>query len=249
MLLPIPRGIHGEGIPLTRSFSFLSFGRQFRLGGKKEKRVLDLVAEHLAMVQKCAKELKQMTSSLEHMNWVLVKDQTEIISRYEKMADDIHREAVIQIAQGAFFAGMREDFLDLIEQIDEIADASQDAARIISEAPVERRALDCLYEGDSTLRTFVEGIDTCVATLAESVKSLRTDAEAAVTKALEVESIEEAVDQIKADLVSRLSARRSQIDVFSYLQVRELILKLDDVADAAEDCSDLVITIVVKAVS
>jgi uncharacterized protein Yka (UPF0111/DUF47 family) len=37
--------------------------------------------------------------------------------------------------------------------------------------------------------------------------------------------------------------------VFSYLQVRELILKLDDVADAAEDCSDLVITIVVKAVS
>jgi len=234
---------------LTRSFKFLPFGREFRFGGKKEKRVLDLVAEHLAIVQKCAKELKQIVSSMEHMNWVLVKTQAETVSRYEKMADDIHREAVIQIAQGAFFAGMREDFLDLVEQIDEIADASQDAARVISEAPVERRALDCLYEGDPTLHRFVEGIDTCVATLAESVKSLRTDAETAVAKALEAESIEESVDQIKAELISRLSARRPQIDVFSYLQVRELILKLDDVADAAENCSDLVITIVVKAVS
>ena len=234
---------------MTRSFWVSLFGRQFRLGDKREKRVLDLIAEHLAMVQRCARELKNMVSSVEQMNWPLVKSQAEIVSRYESMADDIHRQAVVQIAQGAFFAGMREDFLDLIEKVDEIADASQDAARVMSEAPIERRVLDYLYAGDSTLHRFVDEIDTSITTLAESIESLRTDAETAVKKALEVERVEEAVDQIKAELISKLSTHRREIDVLGYLQVKELIFKLDEIADAAEDCSDLVITIVVKAVS
>jgi len=223
--------------------------RPFRFGSKREKRVLNLIAEHLAMVQRCAKELKNMISSVEQMNWALVKGQAEIVSRYESMADDLHREAVIQIAQGAFFAGMREDFLDLIEKVDDIADASQDAARAIAEAPIEPKILEYLQKGDPTLRQFVDCIDRCVTTLVESVESLRTNAELAVNKSLEVEKAEEAADQIKSELISRLSAHRQHIDTLTYLQVKETILKLDEVADAAENCSDLVITIVVKAVS
>lgn len=234
---------------MTKSFRFWRIGGQFRLSGKREKRVIDLIGEHLAIVRKCAKELTHMVSSVEQMNWVLVKDQSEIVSTYERMADDLHREAVIQIAQGAFFAGMREDFLDLIEKVDEIADTAQEAARIISEAPIERRVLSYLNEDDSTLRRLVEGIDTCIATLAESIESLRRNAEVAVNKSLEVERIEEEIDQTKAELISKLSKHRLEIDVLTYLQVKELIFRLDAVADAAEACSDLVITIVVKAVS
>ena len=165
------------------------------------------------------------------------------------MADDLHREAVIEIAQGAFFAGMREDFLDLIEKVDDIADASQEAARVIAEAPIDRKVLEYLQKGDSTLRRFVDCIDTCVTTLGESIESLRTNAEVAVYKSLEVEKAEEAADQIKSELISTLSAHRQHIDVLTYLQVKEAIFKLDEVADAAENCSDLVITVVVKAVS
>jgi len=233
---------------MTKS-SLWRIGAQFRLSGRREKRVIDLIGEHLAIVRKCAKELANMISSLEQMNWVLVKDQSEIVSTYERMADDLHKEAVIQIAQGAFFAGMREDFLDLIEKVDEIADKAQEAARIISEAPMERRVLGYLDEDGSTLRRLVEGIDTCIVTLAESIESLRTNAKAAVNKSLEVERIEEEIDQTKAELISRLSKHRLEMDVLTYMQVRELIFRLDDVADAAEACSDLVITIVVKALS
>jgi uncharacterized protein Yka (UPF0111/DUF47 family) len=82
-----------------------------------------------------------------------------------------------------------------------------------------------------------------------SVESLRTNAELAVNKSLEVEKAEEEADQIKSELISRLAAHRQHMDALTYLQVKEMILKLDEVADAAENCSDLVITIVVKAVS
>ena len=201
------------------------------------------------MVQRCAMELKNVISSVEQLNWALVKRQAEIVSKYESMADDLHREAVIEIAQGAFFAGMREDFLDLIEKVDDIADASQDAARVIAEAPIDRKVLEYLQKGDSTLRRFVDCIDTCVTTLGESIESLRTNAEVAVNKSLEVEKAEEAADQINSELILSLSTHRQQIDVLTYLQVKEAIFKLDEVADAAENCSDLVITVVVKAVS
>ena len=234
---------------MVRMFRLWSIGGPFRLGSKREKRVLDLIAEHLEMVQRCAKELKNIISAVEQMNWTLVRDQAEIVSRFESMADDLHREAVIQIAQGAFFAGMREDFLDLIEEMDDIADASQDAARAIAEAPIERRILEYLQEGDSILRQLVDCVYKCVTTLRESVESLRTNAEVAVNKSLEVEKIEEAADKIKSDLISKLSAHRQDIDALAYLQVKEAIFKLDEVADAAENCSDLIITIVVKAVS
>jgi predicted phosphate transport protein (TIGR00153 family) len=236
-------------LDLARFFRLSSFRTPFRFGSKREKRVLDLIAEHLAMVQRCAKELKNMISSAEQMNWALVKSQSEIVSKYESMADDIHREAVIQIAQGAFFAGMREDFLDLIEQVDDIADASQDAARAIAEAPIEPKIFEWLQNADPTLRQLVDCIDRCVTTLVESVESLRTNAELAVNKSLEVEKKEEAADEIKSELISRLSTHRQNTDALTYLQVKEMILKLDEVADAAENCSDLVITIVVKAVS
>jgi predicted phosphate transport protein (TIGR00153 family) len=234
---------------LARLFGLSSLGTPFRFGSKREKRVLDLIAEHLAMVQRCANELKNMVDSVEQMNWVLVKSQSEIVSRYESMADDLHREAVIQIAQGAFFAGMREDFLDLIEEVDDIADASQDAARAIAEAPIESRILEYLQKGDPTIRQLVDCVDRCVTILVESVESLRTNAELAVNKSLEVEKAEETADQIKSELISRLSTRRQKMDALTYLQVKEIILKLDEVADAAENCSDLVITIVVKALS
>ena len=234
---------------MARLSRFSSLGAPFRFGSKREKRVLDLIAEHLAMVQRCAKELTNMISSVEQMNWALVKSQSDIVSKYESMADDLHREAVIQIAQGAFFAGMREDFLDLMEGVDDIADASQDAARAIAEAPIDPKTVNYLQREDPTLHHFGECIDKCVATLVESVEYLRTNAELAVNKSLEVETMEEEADQIKSELISRLSAHRKHVDALTYLQVKEAILKLDEVADAAENSSDLVITIVVKATS
>jgi predicted phosphate transport protein (TIGR00153 family) len=243
-----PRRLQRGELDLARLFG-LSFGTPFRFGSKREKRVLDLIAEHLEMVQRCARELKNMIDSVEQMNWALVKSQSEIVSKYESMADDLHREAVIQIAQGAFFAGMREDFLDLIEEMDDIADASQDAARAIAEAPIEHRILEYLQEGDPTIRHLVDCVDRCVTILVESVESLRTNAELAVDKSLEVEKAEEAADQIKSELIARISTHRKDMDALTYLQVKEMILKLDEVADAAENCSDFVITIVVKALS
>lgn len=62
------------------------------LQGRKERKVIELIVQHLSMVQRCVKELKQMLSSLEQMNSLLVRNQAEIVSKFEGVADDLQAE-------------------------------------------------------------------------------------------------------------------------------------------------------------
>lgn len=222
--------------------------RHFRLAGRKEREVLRLFDEHMEMVLKTVRGLKQVIHSAQHDDWTLVETQAEIVARYETLADDVHREAVLQISQGAFFAGMREDFLGLFEKLDEIADAAQNAARILAQSKLEPKAISHLYEeGNGNLDKFVDEIIRSVDVLAESVRSLESDVGKAVSKSLEVEKIEEAVDELKMKLLKAIYRHKSDIEVLTLLQLKDFVLMLDKIADAAEDSSDLIITTIAKA--
>jgi uncharacterized protein Yka (UPF0111/DUF47 family) len=81
----------------------------------------------------------------------------------------------------------------------------------------------------------------------ESIGALENDAELAVSKSLLVERAEEEADEIKNRLIKQIFAHKSDLQVLTLLQLRDFVLKLDEVADAAEDSSDLVISLVAKA--
>ena len=81
----------------------------------------------------------------------------------------------------------------------------------------------------------------------ESIKALKTDAEAAVSKSLLVERVEEEADEIKNRLIKRILKQKSSLEVLTLLQLRDFVLKLDEIADAAEDPSDLAISLVARA--
>ena len=90
-------------------------------------------------------------------------------------------------------------------------------------------------------------LQSTVELLRESLLSLEKDAEVAVSKSLLVERFEEEADEIKNKLIKHIFAHKSDIEVLTLLQLRDFVLKLDEIADAAEDSSDLVISLVAKA--
>lgn len=181
-------------------------------------------------------------------DWELVQGISDEIAQLETLADELHRDAVVAISQGAFFSGTREDFLELMEENDEVADATQNAARILAESPIDRQSFLILYEEPKeTLSDLFTTLQSCVLLLEESIKSLETDAEVAVSKSLLVERAEEEGDEIKNRLIRRIFTHKEDLDVLTLLQLRDFVLKLDDIADAAEDSSDLVISLVAKA--
>ena len=221
---------------------------RFHLVGRKERRVLDLISDHFGVVVRTVQLLESVLGSAKTGDWKTVEQMTDKIAELETLADGLHRDAVVAISQGAFFSGTREDFLELMEENDVVADAAQNAARILAESPVDPKSFLILYEEDSaTVGDLFTKLLTAVRLVEESVRALETDAEVAVSKSLLVERAEEEGDEIKNRLIRRIFAHKSDLEVLTLLQLRDFVLKLDDIADAAEDSSDLVISLVAKA--
>jgi predicted phosphate transport protein (TIGR00153 family) len=220
----------------------------FRLVGRKERRVLDLISDHFDVVVRTVEQLESVLESAKTGDWKNVEEMTDKVAELETLADGLHRDAVVAVSQGAFFSGTREDFLELMEKNDEVADAAQNAARILAEAPIDQQSFLVLYsEPAATLGDLFARLLTAVQLVKESIGALETDAEVAVNKSLLVERAEEEADEIKNRLMKRIFAHKSDLQVLTLLQLRDFVLKLDDVADAAEDSSDLVISLVAKA--
>jgi len=221
---------------------------KFRLVGRKERQVLELISDHFGIVVKTVQQLKPLLESAKAGDWNSVQEISDKVAELETLADGLHREAVVAISQGAFFSGTREDFLELIEENDEVADATQNAARILAESPMDQRSFLILYEDQkATVNDLFATQQSSVMLLEESIGSLESDAQVAVTKSLLVERAEEEADEIKNRLIKRIFSHKSDLEVLTLLQLRDFVLKLDEIADAAEDSSDLVITLVAKA--
>ena len=226
----------------------MKFLGSFRLVGRKERRVLDLVSDHLDVVIRTVEQLESVLQAARNGGWNIVEETTNRVAELETLADGLHRDAVVAVSQGAFFSGTREDFLELMEKNDEVADAAQNAARILAETPIDQQSFLVLYsEPQATLGDFFARLLTAVRLVKESIGALENDAELAVSKSLLVERAEEEADEIKNHLIKQIFAHKSDLQVLTLLQLRDFVLKLDEVADAAEDSSDLVISLVAKA--
>lgn len=221
---------------------------RFHLMGRKERRVLELISDHFTIVVKTVQQLDSVLQAAKSGDWRVVEEMTNKVAELETLADGLHRDAVLAISQGAFFSGTRDDFLELMEENDEVADAAQNAARILAESPIDQHSFMILYEQpNATLTDMFDRLQSAVQQMGESLRSLEVDAELAVSKSLLVERAEEEADEIKNHLIKRIYTHKADLEVLTLLQLRDFVLKLDEIADAAEDSSDLVISLVAKA--
>jgi predicted phosphate transport protein (TIGR00153 family) len=220
---------------------------RFHLVGRKERRVLNLILDHLTIVVKTVQQLEPLFEYAKTGDWTLVNKVADRVGEFETLADGLHRDAVLDISQGAFFSGTRDDFIELMELNDNVADAAQNAARILADSPIDMHSFLILYEQPATLPDLFTKLESAVRLLGEAILSLETDSEIAVSKALLVERAEEDADEIKSKLIKKIFAHKSDLEVLTLLQLRDFVLKLDEIGDAAEDASDLVISLVAKA--
>jgi predicted phosphate transport protein (TIGR00153 family) len=207
-----------------------------------------MILNHLTVAADAVAELEPLLSQVRVGDWVKVRETASKISELETRADGIHREAVIAIARGAFFSGTREDFLRLLEADDQIVDSVKDATRVLAEAPLPRGVVEVLFgEVKLSAPDMVARLTVSVGALADAIRALETDAKIAIDKAIAVEMAEEDADDIKERLLARIAEQREKLNPLVVLQLRDFVLELDNVADSAEDASDIVVELVTKA--
>ena len=125
-------------MPLKGVFGFFSRG---------EREILEKVVRNLDVSIDAARHLLNQVTSLQKYDYDDVNAEYRIIADLEEKGDELHRTLVREIATESFFGGIREDFLNLLERIDSIADEAKDAAKIFHLRRISKGNSGLLVQG------------------------------------------------------------------------------------------------------
>jgi predicted phosphate transport protein (TIGR00153 family) len=225
-------------MPLKDVFAFFSRG---------EREIIGKVVRNLDVSIDAARHLLKLVSSLQKYDYDDVNTEYGIIADLEEKGDELHRTLVREIATGSFFGGIREDFLNLLERIDSIADESKDAGKIFHLRRIPKKTVDYLFRGDVT-----SFIATCVKTaelLRESILALEKDKGEVLTLVERVEQAEEEADTIRYGILETLLKNEIGGDVLDIIMLKDFLNTADSIADNAENGSDVLQILIAKGYS
>jgi uncharacterized protein len=220
---------------LRKRFDFLSRG---------EKAILDEVISNLNLSLETSRHLLTLISYLRVHDYQNALKEYEVISNMETEADSLHLKSIERICSGSFFGGIREDFLALLECIDSIADSSKGAARIFRAREISAKAIDYFFKED--VIGFVRACIEAVEIFKSAVISLGESRSKVIKLAAEVERKEEDADAVKATVLENLLKNEVDAEVLDIIMLKDFIGIADNVADYAEDGSDVLLTLVAK---
>jgi predicted phosphate transport protein (TIGR00153 family) len=223
-----------------------SSAHRFGIFSRGEKDVLNLVVTNLDFSVETARGLVKLVDSLKNHDKPSALTAAKSIGEMETKADSMHQKAIEKISSGSFFGGIREDFLEMLEAIDNIADAAKDSSRVFSQRNIPPEVIAYLFKAD--VRSFIDKLIQTDEALKEAVQALgEKDAKTKVVElAAKVERKEEEADDLRARILDNLLKNEIKADPLDIIMLKEFLEIADDVADSAEDASDVLLVLIAK---
>jgi predicted phosphate transport protein (TIGR00153 family) len=216
---------------------FLSF--------RKEKSIIEGVGKHLSIVSETVDGFIAAVGSAAVGDAEGARKHAEDVFSKEQEADTVHRELSLRIAQGAFFGGVREDILALLEAIDNIADSAKDAIRFLSSDSALSEDGRMIFMSEH-MTGFLGSLKLAVDALKSLIASFDRGKKEILSRVHSVEEFEEKADSHKDLLLKELFAKAESMSPVTVIQLRDFIFMSDDIADNAEDASDVILVLVAK---
>ncbi|AFK22930.1 TIGR00153 family protein [Pyrococcus sp. ST04] len=208
--------------------------------GSKEDDVFENIKMHLNAVEDTLESFRKMF--IEYINGNISRAETLLheVEKNEGRADELRRKIELMLYAGAFIPANRGDYIRLSELIDNIADAAESAAHtLIFAKPTipENLKNNLIMLIEESLKTFKF--------LKESALALERDVDEALKLAKETEIQEENADKIEYDTLRKIFSDEN-ISTYAKLIWNQVITKIGDIADRAEDASDHIMLMAVK---
>ena len=207
----------------------------------------ELLLEHTRLVLDSVDNFQNMIESLRLLDLEKARKFEEMVEKFETDADEIHRENVSQICKGSFFGYLREDILQFMELTDSVADSAKEASRALTLRKVPEQMLT-KFLTDTTMNYVKESTNTAKSLL-DVIKALNMKRDIVIEKVRIVEQLEENADALKNKVFQELYSRSDEYDTLTVLQLKEFIEATDNIADSAEDASDVVLVMLAKGYS
>lgn len=210
---------------------------------KRGEAVLEMVEKHLELTLNAAVSLNKMVEIAADTN----QDEGSVvftdISRFEREADELRRNMVRELTEGEMYPEERDDLMELVRAVDQIADWSKEAGRVLRTLPFEKTP-DTIKI--ATLNMVKANVG-CIKVLTESIDALPKTPNSALSLADEVEMLEETIDDLYGEVRYHFANEE-----FPDFRTGELILMneffdaIETVADWCENTADIVRAIAVR---
>lgn len=101
------------------------------LAGRREKETLQLIKEHAAVTYQVVLKLFEAFNAFEAGDYKTAEIKVDELCVTESKADDLRRAIEEKLYSGAFLPANRSLISIFAERVDEVADVSQDAAKLL----------------------------------------------------------------------------------------------------------------------
>lgn len=210
------------------------------LFGGKENDVFEAIDRHLNVVYETVKTFERLIEAYLNGDFERAKELEEEVGTLESEADKLRRSIELMLYEGAFLPASRGDYVRLSELIDQVADAAESAAHtlILAKPKVpEELKKDLMNLVRESVKTYEK--------LMEAVKALNRDVDKAIELAKETEDLEENADEVEYRLKGMVFESET-ITTYAKLIWNQILTKIGDIADRAEDASDQVMLMAIK---
>lgn len=199
---------------------------------KRQKEVEGLVFEHLDRVDESLKYFIQSLNAYVQAGDVEEADRLALEThKSEGQADDVRRRVETQLLTGALMPTSRRDILQLVDQVDRLANAAENALDhlLIQRIEIPDVMRPAIIEITAKTELIFSHVKSAISNLFERM-------EAALEHTAQVEQIEGEIDHIERKTLKQLFGL--DIDLAHKLQVNKFIRSVVELSDRAEDLSD-----------
>lgn len=206
---------------------------------RKKSKVQKLIQEQINLVAQGLGFLKEAVELYLEGDKEGCELKTRAVEQTETKADEAKREAERNLYEGTYLPLFREDLLDLMELIDDVADEAEKIADFLS---IENPEIPSPW--NEKMRKIVEKGILAFNLFRESFMFLYEDTQKAFSHAYKVKEVEKQVDRLQDGLNREIF--QSNLQLAHKLQLRDLVIRMGFISDSSENASDKISMISIK---
>lgn len=198
---------------------------------KKQKEIETLVLKHLEKVEESLTHFQESLAAYLSGDMEEAEELALATHTAEGRADDVRREVEAALLGGALLAPSRRDILEVIEQVDKLANAGEETLDYLI---LQRISIPDPLK--PLIREIADKTKEIAAEVNSAVHLLFDDMNDALEHTKQIEIKESEVDRMERDAIKMVF--KMEIDLAVKLQLYGLIEVLVEISDRAEDLSD-----------
>lgn len=206
---------------------------------KKKSKVQELIQEQIRLTTQGLQFLKEAVAFYLEGNKEGCGLKTKVVEEMETKADEAKREAEKTLYEGMYLPLFREDLLDLMELIDDVAD---EAERVVDFLWIENPEIPSRW--NEKIKEIIEKGILAFNLFQESFMFLYEDTQKAFSHSQKVRDVEKEIDRLQDALNHEIF--QSNLELAHKIQLRDLIIKMGYISDVSENAADKIGMISIK---